>query len=269
MSSTRIKTGTKIEYIPLSQIKIDRRYQRNLDEGRAAAIGRNFDPTRIGTPVISRRANGDLYIIDGQHRRQGGIEAGFGDCAVACEVHSGLSTKDEAEFFLKLNNGRAAVRAIDQYRAALEAQRADALEIDSILRGLNLRIQTGNGRRSINAVRAVMSAHKRQGNLGTTLRVLTAWLDGDASAYDGELIKGVSIFLAHYGEADAERLITRLRSTTPARVLEAMARAKAQGAKAPEAACMTLVELYNSRLGAKQRLEPYIRRIAALSEAAE
>jgi hypothetical protein len=136
------------------------------------------------------------------------------------------------------------------------------MEIDSIVRGLGLRVQTGNGKRSVCAVKALVSVHKRQGNLRPVLWVLTKWMDGEPSAYNGDLIKAVGLFLAHYRDVDLGRLMTQLQPCSPESIVATMKRYKNEGASLAEAACVVLAEKYNKRLSAKKQLPPY-RAIAA------
>jgi hypothetical protein len=264
-SEHRIDTTTTIEYIRVADLTVDPAYQRSLDERRAQAIGEALDPSRIGVLTVSRRADRSAVVIDGQHRHGGLMVAGHGNHLVRCEVHTGLDRQGEAALFRKLNGGRKPIGALDDYRAALEAKDPVAVEIDAIVSGLKLKIQASNLRRTIAAVKAIKSVHLRQKNLERTLSVLVQW-DDRACTFNGELLKSMSIFLAHYehrGEGpgiDDEHLIRQLRTQDPETVLGAIKRRNdGKIIKLPEAGCSVFLEVYNRRAGSKRRLPPYIR----------
>jgi hypothetical protein len=260
-----INTATTIEYIRVRDLSADPAYQRELNSKRAEAIGENLDTSRIGVLVASRRNGGTVVVVDGQHRHHALMHAGRGDELVRCEIHHGLTRKDEAALFLKLNGGRKPIGAIDEYKAALEAGVPWAMEVHTIASGLNLKIQAGGSRRTIQAVLAVKSVHLRQKNLKRTLAVLAKW-DDSAVTFNGELMKSVSIFIAHYEMredspgVDDGHLVRALMNQEPESVLAAIKR-RVDGRiiKLPEAGCSVLLELYNKRLGKNSRLPPYMR----------
>lgn len=264
-----INTTTTIEHIRVRDLSVDPAYQRELGTKRAEVIGENLDTSRLGVIVASRRADGSVVVIDGQHRHYGLQHAGRGGEFVRCEVHHGLSRSEEAALFLKLNGGRKAIGALDEYKAALEARVPWAMEIDAIARGLRLKIAGGNSRRTIQAVQAVKSVHLRQKNLKRTLAILAEW-DDSAATFQGELMRVLSIFLAHYDMredstgVDDRHLVRSLKSHEPEAVLVAIKR-RVDGRiiKLPEAGCSVLLELYNKRLG-KNRLPTYLRSMAGV-----
>jgi len=93
----------ELRWIPISQLVIDPRYQRDI--GRAGAknvrrIAERFDWTKFGVTIVARLAE-DLYaIVDGQHRTTGA--AGRGIEAVPCLViHA--DPKLQAESFAAIN----------------------------------------------------------------------------------------------------------------------------------------------------------------------
>lgn len=259
-----VNQSTAIEYIRARDLAVDPLYQRERDDRRAEAIGKSLDESRIGVLVVSRRKDGVTVVIDGQHRHGGLMLAGHGDNLVRCEVHHGLSRRDEAELFLKLNGGRKAIGALDEYKAALVSQVPWAVEIDAIAADLGLKVNGGNQRRTIQAVRALKSVHTRQRNLARTLAVLVEW-DDRAATFQGELMKSVSIFLAHHDARedslgiDDKHLVRSLRNIDPETVISAIKRrVDNRIVKLPEAGCSVLTELYNKRAG-KKRIPTYLR----------
>jgi hypothetical protein len=236
-----------------SETTVDHRYQRELDARRVDAMVRSFDPDLMGVPVISRRSDGSLVRIDGQHRLAAAIGAGRGDIPVLMEVHDDLSLQKEAELFLRLNGGRTAVRALDKFKARLEAKEPVALEIRTIIKAQNCTIATGSSRGVINAIQAVESAYHR-GNLGPTIKALYAWLDGDANAFDGAFIRAVSGFLSKFPEAEPMHLASRLDSYAPDRLMAKLKRAKQELGNPDDVARYVLAEIYNFRTAKTRRV---------------
>jgi hypothetical protein len=264
----KLQTESTIEYLKVDDLEVDPAYQRGLDQRRADEIAKTFEPARLGTVVVSRREDGTNVVIDGQTRCAGACGAGHGDTLVRCEVFTGLTRQKEAELFLKLNNGRKPVGALDKYKARLVAEEPVAMEIERIVRGRKLRIGVGQRARVIQAIHAVESVHRRQKNLGRTLDVLVRWDEDDASVFDGDVLKAVSLFLAHYPEAEDRRLVEVLRTVSPKALAERIQRDRSldRAVSLAEAACCRILPKYNARL--KNKLPPFTRRIAHAAKAA-
>lgn len=206
--------------LSVKEISIDPAYQRSLDESRVDSMAKRFDEARIGVPVVSLRKNGHYVVLDGQHRVEAMRRSGSADTKILCEVHNGLSLSEEAELFLKLNNGRKSVRVFDKYRARIVADEPTAVEFTRIVQSLGLRIGAAPGKNTICAIQAVESVHRRGGNLELTLSVLKKWGCGEATVFDGDLIKDMSRFLADYSsEVDYEEFSAKIARHDPGHVL--------------------------------------------------
>ena len=236
----------------------DAHYQRDVDEDRILAMAQHFDPSLFGVPVLSRRHNGDHVRIDGQHRLEAAILADRGREPVHCEIHEGLSLRDEAELFLRLNRERSAVRVFDKYKARLVAREPVAMSIDSILNGLRLKVGRSQQARTVCAIEALESSYP-SGKLAGALSILTDWRGGDPSAYEGSLIRAVTAFLVEYRDADPLVLVSQLQNYTPGNVLSRIRATKGELACTPrEAACSALQKLYNERTPKRRRLRKRI-----------
>lgn len=57
------------EYMMLypDQIRVDPKYQREIDIGRIKRIVKNWDDDLVNAPKVSLRANGLFYVFNGQH----------------------------------------------------------------------------------------------------------------------------------------------------------------------------------------------------------
>lgn len=235
-----------------SETTVDYAYQRELDQKRAESMARNFDPKLMGVAVVSRRADGSMVRIDGQHRFAAAIAAGFGDTPFLVEAYDNLTPREEAELFLRLNGGRSPVGAIDKYKARLQAHEPTALEIKQILGRHGLRIAKAPSRGVIMAVQAVENAY-HHGTLEKVLRVLVAWLEGDSSAFEGDIIRGMSAFFVAFPDADPMHMASRLDKYGPPKLLSRLRREAQQTSKS-DAARFVFSDIYNTRTHRTKRV---------------
>jgi hypothetical protein len=244
---------SKYEKLRPSQIDVDPRWQRDLDETRARRMARNVNMARLGVPVVSRRNDGRCVALDGQHRIAM-LKIANMDSPIMCDVQEGLSLADEAELYLLLNSDRKPVGAFDKFKARLVAKDAVALEIQDILKKRGLRVAKAQGSNCICAIQAVEFIHVHYQNLGDTLRVLISWCEGDPSVYEGMIIKDVSFFLAHHPQVSIERLAEKLQQFSPERLLARIRRTQGTLDDVPrgDAACKVLRDIYNK--GARDKL---------------
>ncbi len=236
-----------------SIVKVDYRYQRPTDEKRVDTIAANYDPLRVGVPVLSQRSDGSLWYIDGAHRGAAIVKAGQGETPILCLVHEGLTIEEEAGWFVILNGDRVAVDVMSKYRARLIKKEPVAVEIHNIAKSKGLAIGFNHGAKTISAIAAVEWVHARKGNLAAVLDVLVPWALIDERGLDGMLIKAVAIFLAQYTEADPSHLSKRLMRAVPVAVLSALKPAK-RDYPGWVAACLVLRSHYNK--GTKKPLAP-------------
>lgn len=244
---------SKFVQIKPCDVIIDPSYQRDFDEKRSQAMASNIDMDRIGVPVVSIRRDGSIAGVDGQHRVRALCIAGLGDVPVLCEAHEGLTIKQEATLFLKLNAGRLAVRAYDKFRARLTAKERVAIDINKIVEAAGLKVAKASGTKYVCAVQAMESVYHRS-NLSRTLKTLSAWCDNDSRVFDGELIKSVGAFYAEHPDAVDADFVRRLATFPPERVLSkfrAMMRLDPDMQKSV-ARVVVLREIYNK--GARNKL---------------
>lgn len=239
-----------------NDITIDPRYQRGLDESRVDAMAKSLDEARIGVPVLSLRKDNSYVVLDAQHRLEALRRAGKGNVKVLCEVHNGLSLDEEAALFLKLNNGRKAVRVFDKYRARLVAKEHVAVEFTRIVESLGLKIGAAPGKNTVCAIQAVESVYRRNANLFDTLSILKRWGHGEPVVFDGELIKDVSRFLIDHEDqgVNADEFVAKLARIDPGFVMRKI-KGKADMVKDRRlAANSEFRDIYNQRRHKTDRL---------------
>lgn len=109
-----------VEYgqeVSVSDLNIDPQAQRTLNERRAQNIANNMVREAIGSIIVSKRDDGDLYIVDGQHRWRACVLAGIS--TIRADVHQGLTQPEEAILFLIKNRESHKPRPIDEYHVGL------------------------------------------------------------------------------------------------------------------------------------------------------
>lgn len=111
-------------------------YQRALSSVASArliaAITEQLDWRLFLPLVVSRRADGRMFIVDGQHRWEGAKARG--DIIYApCTVIEGLTQGEEAKLFYRLNRNRKPVTKIDLWRSEVMAGDENALQLADII----------------------------------------------------------------------------------------------------------------------------------------
>lgn len=204
--------------ILLVKLHINSRHaQRSkINEARVDYLLANFETNYLGIPVVSQREDGEFYIIDGQHRIAA-LKRWLGDewktNKITCRVVTNLSEAQEADLFLRLNDGLA-VTAFDKFRVALHAGWPDEVHIDAIVKGANLTISRDNVAGSIGAVGALRRVYERSdaNTLARTLRIIRDAF-GDAG-FEARVIDGIGHFCQRYnGILNEKNAVQRLSVT--------------------------------------------------------
>lgn len=181
-----------------SELRIDDSYQRSIDTGPSRAlikkIATEWDWRMCMPPVVSKRDDGALYVIDGQHRLAAAMMRGdiqFLPCCVA--VYSGVA--DEAAMFVAMNRARRAMNRLDDFHAAQAGGDKDVLAVAALIEGAGFTVSRRTGSKSWAAgevafTSAIAKAHRRHGEA-----VAADALSLIAEAFPGQrLVVGSSIF---------------------------------------------------------------------------
>ena len=88
--------------------KFDYSYQRRANQRRVEQIANNFTPNMCQPLLLAKRADGNLYVVDGQHRAKAAAKAGV---KVTAKIIDLTSCKDpqvyEAKMFVIQNRERS------------------------------------------------------------------------------------------------------------------------------------------------------------------
>lgn len=189
-------------WVDANKLQVNPVAQREFRPTWAATILAQWDLEKFQEPHVNRRADGSLYVMEGQHGthayREKYAEEGQ-ECPIQVWLYEGLTEQEEAEFFLSLNNKKS-VGLMDKFLVAVVAGREEEVAIDRIVRSKGCRISPSTAKPgAIAAVGAVQSIFRRYGGhvLGDTIEALKAGL-GDHALEQYNLM-GVALVLTRYG----------------------------------------------------------------------
>jgi hypothetical protein len=132
-----------LEWRAVGELLIDPVYQRSIDTGPSQALIRKiamFWDWGLCQPLaVSRRPDGKLTIVDGQHRASAAKLRG--DIPhLPCVITNYSNSGDEAAAFVALNQMRRPLSALDLFRAALAADDDEATTIMRAIQDAGLRL---------------------------------------------------------------------------------------------------------------------------------
>ena len=249
---------TVIKEVPVTALHVDRSYQRDTSIDLVQEIAMNMESHAYEPILVSKRENGDLYVVNGQHRMAAAKLLGWK--TIQAKVLEGLTPEMEAALRLKLNR-KLSERSLERFRAQVAAGIAESLEIVDILRRFGTKVNLNpTMEEGINSVGALEQIYRRDGGHGLvrTLEVIQdAWGTPGGHRTTQPVLKGIAWFLEmHGGEFDRTRLIDKLDKHGPA-ALDRMARSHRAnlGGAFWMNTYRAIVEVYNENLPEGSRLQ--------------
>jgi hypothetical protein len=181
-----------LQYCAPEQLLIDADYQRSLQAANSQTLIRriamHWDWGLCQPLFVARRADGKLYVVDGQHRLEAAkLRADIWQ--LPCVVTSFESSAEEAAAFVALNQQRRPLTALDLFKAALAAGDFEASQIVLAVEEAGLSIATTSNNRDcppgmVQNIGGLRNCYRVHG-----LPVLTAALDVLAQAYKGQVLR--------------------------------------------------------------------------------
>jgi hypothetical protein len=197
-ATTRLKVNPPLGSLPVlqycapEQLLIDETYQRSLEVEASQALIRRiamyWDWGLCQPLFVARRADGGLYVVDGQHRLAAAVlRADIQQ--LPCVVSHFDSAEQEAAAFVALNQQRRPLNAIDLFKAALAAGDMEASQIKLCLdeAGLQLSNHTNNQQMKAGHVANVGGLQRCYRIYG--IQVLSASLQVLAAAYPKQVLR--------------------------------------------------------------------------------
>ena len=221
-----IPAPMRTEFITIGVIQRDERVNtRPVDLTWVARKAENFHPEALGTPIVSRRADGTIIVIDGQNRialcRKVEWEGWGGDSRIECEVHENLTLIEEAGLFVQLA-GHRSFTAMSKFLARQTQQDEKILGIIEVVVRNGYQISAQASGETINAVRTLekiwdkdqkRNPHDKPSILNNVLfTIVSAWPYAEGST-DQAVIDGVSmLYLTRADLVEQDLLIDVLRT---------------------------------------------------------
>lgn len=228
-----------LQFIAPAELKVDEGYQRSLDVAASQALIRkiaqywNWD---LCQPlVVSRRDNGELFVIDGQHRLEG-AKLRRDIAHLPCVVVEYENCEDEAASFVHLNQQRRPLSKLDLFKAAVASDDPEAKAILGALADAGLSVAPHSNYTAwkpgmVSNIGGIESAWRRHGEAAVrdALRVLGRAFRGQVLRYAGTIFPGIVALRAAQGaECKLDTLAELLRSRTQAEWRSAMMTLRAE-----------------------------------------
>jgi hypothetical protein len=217
-----------LEWRALAELGIDEIYQRSILTGPSHSLIRKiamFWDWGLCQPLaVSRRPDGSLLIVDGQHRHAAAVMRG--DIPhLPCVITSYAKAGDEAAAFVALNQQRRPLCALDLFKAAVAAEDTEALTILRAIHDAGLRLaKHGNyiawQANEISNIGGIQRYFRRAGEAATKV-ALTAL----ARAWPGEVLRYAGSVFPGFAAVALDEF--RLRSD-PAKTIDELAKIAGQ-----------------------------------------
>jgi len=209
--------------------------------------------------ITKPNGQGHYHIVEGQHRVWA-VRAVFGDEEkLKCRMVNASDPARAAEIFLGINAGRKAVKPVPQFLVAVTAKREPQTSINRLVGKLGYRVQASKADYSISAVNSLIYVHDRQGFdvLHATLLTLKNSWGGDATAFQGDLIRGYAIFINEFPHMIPSRMSDVIPKAFSPNQLLAASRLYAEQHRVPllEGVSETVRARYNRGLKESQKLK--------------
>jgi hypothetical protein len=195
-----------LQYCSPDQLRIDESYQRSLEQRPSKTlilrIAVHWDWGLCQPLVVARRADGGLYVVDGQHRLAAAKLRGD-IWQLPCVVASFRNAAEEAASFVALNQQRRPLNRMQIYRAALAAGDEEAITIQRALDAAGLRIGTSPDLTiqkpgAITCLRGLEDCLRAHGfdALEWSLKALARAYPGEVLRYAGSIFPGIAGIVA-------------------------------------------------------------------------
>lgn len=247
----------KTAEVAIALLRIDPRLQRPLDMAWVHQKAKEYAPAALGTVTISKRKNGDMVLLDGQHRHALVKFAKDAGRRLDAKIYEQLTIQQEAELFRRLNDSRRLTPLV-KFRIAVVEGKPTEVACDKILRENGLQAEPGHPNSYV-AVRVLVDLYGRDpvACAATVGFLSTAWGKVNRDALDGRMVAGTGLFFARYGEEiNTGQLAQKLQKNgTPAALIgEASVLAKMRKVKVPHAVADKLTNIYNANRKEENKL---------------
>ena len=204
-SERRVEIGTVV----WSDLIIDPSIQRGQEWSEINAIAGDFNADALGTLTVSVRTNGDKVLLDGQQRMNAAQIAGHTE-PVSASLHYGLTHKEEAALFRRLNYKRS-VGAAHLFRVACTEGVPQALATRDVLNKYGITIGGPGGFNAIAAARRIVEAPGGLRAFEWALDIVNQVWGASGKHLDGRIIEGLALWYGRdFDDIDIDSLRQKL-----------------------------------------------------------
>lgn len=212
-AGARIECAASRHWIRVKDILTDPETQRVLRPHWAREIAQDFDPDKLRPVVVSQRADGNYYVIDGQHRLGALKLMGYGEQLIECDVFDRRHAtpaevrKLDARLFLDLNHTLSQA-PLEKFLKRINAEEPVPVAVAKIVSGNGLRIATGPTNGHIACVAALERIYLGCGSgkhmpsaLAATLSTIIGAWGNAATNFNAKLVAGLGLAYVRHGRA--------------------------------------------------------------------
>lgn len=223
----QLPNGHEFEFLKLkpSQIRVDKDYQRPLDNLRVNKIVKDFNGDIFNAPKVSYR-DGEYWCFDGQQSTAvWNTLHNNSDEPLECKVFYGMTWEDECNAFIAQNGFSKDVATLWKMRAAYNRGDFDMINMVDILESCGYYIRLMSKRNSGFEIKAVGAIRKCYNELGSEaftdmMSVLMEAWGGDPDSVTQQILNGMRIFYkTYYGMFTHDALVTSLKRVLPSDIL--------------------------------------------------
>jgi hypothetical protein len=246
-----------IDALTIGDLFVDHSYQRALDLPRARRLAEDWERPLVGVIEVSDRGidhQRRYAVIDGQHRYEAAKLRDPNGMLVA-NVHTGLSTEDEARLFYEIDAKRTRLTGWDRWNARRGAGDPLVLAVESTVEEDGLRIDPAPTNGNIRCVAACEKIVKLGGQklLREAIDLIKEVWGIQIEAFDAPLLHGTAYVLYHFGsDLNVERLGDAMVDVSPRQFkATAVALRGVERGTMPKLAALVILNAYNRTKGPK------------------
>jgi hypothetical protein len=211
---------TKFERVAANKLNVDLTYQRDPYERITVlkSYASKFDEDLLGVPIVSKRIDASLWLIDGAGRKvivSELINPPQPAYPLMCQILSGLSLEEEAQMHIDLQRFRKKQSPFDLFRAQLATGEKEANAIARLLE------QADMGLREMPSPAVFRRLYRAQ-VLAATLRTTKPWREQKIGRRRVPAVAYQAVALIHkfMSPFDPDRLHNIIKDYEPASLIK-------------------------------------------------
>ena len=211
----------RIELLNLDSLLVDNLdggYQRQLDIKRVKKAVDTFDISLIDTPLIAKRVNGDLYIVDGNHTVNILLQTGIK--TFQCNVMDSKGREDEAPVFVKTNEpktGGVNVKPYERYIAGIASNLPVYIEIRDLMLDVGVEITRSRNlsnkkTNAIGTLQDMILKNRKNHNISKSTKFIRRTWPNDDYCWSADILRGCTDFISRLNDEQIEISYKRLKN---------------------------------------------------------